>query len=61
MVAAVTDRPRQPQPPSEPARPLVDNKPTCWHCGRTLFEYAARPWSLRCKKCRAQNKSQDHG
>ena len=47
---AVVDRP-------PPTRPVVDRPPRCASCGRALAEYAARPWSLRCRHCKQENKS----
>jgi len=31
--------------------------PRCWRCNRSLAEYLTAPWSLRCHRCKAQNKS----
>lgn len=36
---------------------VVDYPPRCHRCNRALAEYLARPWSLRCRHCRAYNKS----
>lgn len=36
---------------------IIDTAPRCWKCGRVLMAYAARPWSVRCKRCRSENKS----
>jgi len=33
----------------------TDRKPQCEVCGRTLAEYLTQPYSLRCKRCGAQN------
>lgn len=34
----------------------VDRPPKCSHCGRTLGEYMARPYSLRCRRCGEQTR-----
>lgn len=39
--------------------PTTDQAPACWRCGRTLADFLSRPWSLRCKRCKAQNCSPD--
>jgi tRNA(Ile2) C34 agmatinyltransferase TiaS len=39
------------------AQAAVDQKPTCWRCSRVLAAYLGRPWSLRCRRCGAQNNS----
>lgn len=49
-----------PSPP-RPPQPVIDERPHCWRCDRALCEYAARPWSIRCRRCKAQNKSKDEG
>lgn len=36
---------------------VIDRPPTCWRCGRALAEYAARPWSIKCRRCHAPNQS----
>ena len=36
----------------------VDQNPQCWPCNRTLAEYLGRPWSLRCRRCHANNRSE---
>jgi hypothetical protein len=35
----------------------VDPAPRCPACGRQLAEYLARPWSLRCRRCGEQCRS----
>ncbi len=37
---------------------MTDNEPQCWRCSRVLAEYLSRPWSMKCKRCHAQNKSE---
>ena len=37
---------------------IVDRFPQCWRCKRTLGEYFARPWSLKCQRCGANNRSE---
>lgn len=39
------------------AKVQVDERPRCWRCKRLLAEFAARPWSIKCKRCQAQNNS----
>src|SRR5262245_26926698 len=36
---------------------VVDKPPRCELCGRAIAEYAARPWSIRCRHCKQENKS----
>lgn len=33
--------------------------PRCWQCGRRLAEYLTEPFSLRCGRCKAQNRKGD--
>ena len=35
---------------------VVDRPPRCEACGRAIAEYAARPWSIRCRHCKQENK-----
>ena len=35
---------------------VVDKPPRCEACGRAIAEYAARPWSIRCRHCKRENK-----
>ncbi len=35
---------------------VVDRPPRCQECGRPIGEYAARPWSIRCRHCKAENR-----
>lgn len=35
---------------------VVDKPPRCETCGRAIAEYAARPWSIRCRHCKQENK-----
>ena len=37
--------------------PIIDDRPQCWRCHRTLANFLARPWSLTCKRCKAPNSS----
>ena len=37
---------------------MTDNDPRCWRCGRVLAEYMSRPWSKRCHRCKAENRSE---
>lgn len=30
--------------------------PRCWQCGSRMAEYLTPPFSLRCKRCKAQNR-----
>lgn len=39
--------------------PVIDQKPRCWKCDRVLMAYAARPWCIRCKRCKMVNKSRE--
>lgn len=36
-------------------KPAVDQKPTCWRCGKLLAEYVTRPWQFTCPRCKATN------
>lgn len=36
---------------------VTDYDPSCWRCGRVIAEYASRPWSIRCRRCKAENRS----
>lgn len=36
---------------------MTDYDPKCWRCDRVLAEYMTRPWSRRCHRCKAQNRS----
>ena len=38
--------------------PIIDHAPCCWRCGRTLAEMLARPWQLKCRRCKAPNKAE---
>ena len=40
--------------PTGPA-PVTDHQPRCWKCGRVLGRYFSRPWSIRCRRCKATN------
>jgi phage FluMu protein Com len=35
----------------------TDTSPRCWRCNRVLAEYMTRPWSKRCHRCKAENRS----
>jgi len=37
---------------------MTEQYPQCWRCGRTLAEYLTPPWSLRCHRCKAQNRTE---
>jgi hypothetical protein len=34
--------------------PRIDYEPKCDACGRVQAEFLARPYSLRCRRCKAQ-------
>lgn len=34
---------------------VTDSRPRCWKCGRTLAKFVTRPWSIRCRRCKANN------
>ncbi len=51
MMTATTEQ------PTPPASATIDREPRCWKCGRRLAEYIARPWSMRCQKCKTPNAS----
>lgn len=34
---------------------VTDYQPKCWKCGRMLGKYFSRPWSIRCRRCKANN------
>jgi len=41
---------------------VVDRRPCCRSCGRTLpLPYAARPWSAWCRHCKTETKSAPRG
>ena len=35
----------------------LEEPPRCWRCGRALAAFAKHPWSIRCKRCKADNHS----
>ena len=35
--------------------PVTDHQPQCWKCGRVLGRYVSRPWSIKCRRCKATN------
>jgi len=37
--------------------PRVDYGPRCWKCNKKLAESVARPWVIRCVRCKARNAS----
>lgn len=41
-----------------PALTVVDQQIRCWRCGRLLIDFAARPWRIRCARCKADNRSE---
>lgn len=34
---------------------VTDYRPRCWKCGRALAKFVTRPWSIRCRRCKANN------
>ena len=34
---------------------VTDHEPRCWKCGRVLGKFFSRPWSLRYRRCKANN------
>lgn len=50
-----------PVAPRATAAVVVDRPPKCPSCGRPVGEYMARPWSVRCRKCKTQAKSAPEG
>ena len=40
--------------PTGPAH-ITDYQPRCWKCGRVLGRYFSRPWSIKCRRCKAKN------
>jgi hypothetical protein len=34
---------------------IVDVGPRCWRCNRKLGERLARPWEVKCTRCKATN------
>ena len=34
---------------------IVDREPRCWRCRKKLAESLARPWEIRCVRCKAKN------
>lgn len=36
---------------------IVDHGVRCWRCGRLLIELCARPWRVRCSRCKEPNAS----
>lgn len=39
---------------ADPAQ-ATDYQPKCWKCGRVLGRYFSRPWSIKCRRCKATN------
>lgn len=37
---------------------MTVQRPRCWNCSRVMAEYLTPPWSLRCHRCKAQNRSE---
>jgi hypothetical protein len=35
----------------------ADEKPRCWRCNGMFAIYLTRPWIVKCRRCRAVNKS----
>lgn len=35
--------------------PVVDRQPRCWRCNKKLAESVARPWEIKCRRCKATN------
>lgn len=50
--------PPRPRPVAT-AAPEPEQKPTCWRCDRTLAGELTPPWSMRCPRCKADNRSKD--
>lgn len=36
---------------------VLDQDVRCWRCGKLLIEMAARPWRVRCARCKEANVS----
>lgn|GEM_PF-2727276 len=41
----------------EVAGKVVDKPPRCEACQRPIGEYAARPWSLKCRHCKTETRA----
>ena len=46
-----------PDDESRVSDPVTDYEPRCWKCGRMLGKYISRPWSIRCRRCKANNQA----
>lgn len=42
---------------TSPPSAVVDREPRCWKCNKKLAESVARPWVIRCVRCKARNAS----
>lgn len=42
---------QQPRP-----KPFRDHSPRCTACARILAGYVTRPWSIRCQRCKTENR-----
>jgi hypothetical protein len=51
-----TPQTQQAQTAAVPSARATDEAPRCWRCGRKLAELVSRPWSIRCRRCHAQNR-----
>ena len=49
------DRVENPEDGSINPAQVTDYQPRCWKCGRALGRYFSRPWSIRCRRCKANN------
>ena len=36
---------------------VIDYEPQCWRCRRVLGGSMARPWNVKCRRCKALNYS----
>ena len=52
-----TGRSEDEEPDDNPTGPahITDYQPRCWKCGRVLGKYFSRPWSIKCRRCKATN------
>lgn len=51
------NRAEHPEDGSRGSAHVTDHQPRCWKCGRMLGKYFSRPWSIRCRRCKANNQA----
>lgn len=48
------------EPAPDPPSP-TDHNIRCHRCNKLLAEFASRPWSIRCLRCKAPNRGSEPG